>query len=139
MSPFYHLSFEVSPGCAGQPCSRCIRLNMDSTDNAAAMILSSIPLSAQIDTTLPSGDDVMNWEPTPPRHDVSLELEDFTQWAMSIDEVPTLTEPSAQPLTTPSHDHTYVHDDYTPSYNNPFFEDFHAYNPRGGLSVVDYY
>ncbi len=59
---------------------------------------------------------------------------EFTEWASAP-----ITVPDSEPLTIPSHNHNYVHDSYTPSYNNPFFDEFHAFHPREGSQTVDYY
>ncbi len=51
----------------------------------------------------------------------SIEVLDFTSWA-----------------NTPSGGEQ-QQDFYTPSFNNPFFDEYHLFHPRGGSDTVDYY
>ncbi len=117
---YYHLTSYLQPGCpAGQPCQYCWCITPAVVVNAAAETPVDVVMQDADLTTLSTVGNLIS---------ASIE-ENMTQFEMDMEDL----------LVTPTADHSYVHDDYTPSYNNPFFSDFHAYHPRGGQETVDYY
>lgn len=133
---FYHINFTVTPQHTHNPCVLCF--TAESAE--AAVVNARLALFGQNlpNTQLPQiatdHVDHMDWDPIEPAQTLDQVLEEFHNWAS------TPVQPlQIEDITTQFDAPPVVDDPYTPSYNNPFFDDFHLYHPRGGLSTVDYY
>lgn len=144
---YYHIVCRVERGCPVEsPCHGCISFVADAPMvNAATDNLGSLSIY-----TVGAAIEKMDWEPTTAPYSSSVPAQpvhspntqallteidnEFMAW---LNEPPTVTD--SEPITIPTHNHNYVHDNYTPSYNNPFFDEFHAFHPRDGAQNVDYY
>lgn len=133
---YYHINFTVTPQHTNQPCVLCFRAeSAEEAVVAARLALFSHNLpNAQINRVVTDHVDHMDWVPTDPATTLDQVLQDFESWAS------TPVQPiSIEDITTQTEEAPALEDPYTPSFNNPFFDDYHLYHPRGGLSTVDYY
>lgn len=126
---YQHIVLRLEPGCnAGQPCPRCVEINFPaSLVNAAASSLGSLSQPIVLDPVTPQV----------PIIDTSSDVLMDITWATDL--IPNYHASTEELIVTPTVPNAYVHDEYTPSFNNPFFEEFHAFTPRGASPTVDYY